>query len=144
MMVYILLHEVLNIGFIILYPSLVLVISGFYLYYHRRLKSENKNLKTIGSIEFTRTGIRKFIGDSLAEFHYSSIKSIELQRHIPALTINESKSGFYTYILVLTFADSHIENLIVSDRPIGKWRDLSITETIKTLKKLILAEIIIK
>lgn len=116
----------------------------FYLYFHRKLKAENKNLKPIGDIEFTQAGIYKHIGDSLTGFSYSSIKSIELQRHIPALTSNESKSGFYTYILSLVFADSHKESFVISDKPLGKWRDLSITETIKTLGKIIPTEIILR
>ncbi len=118
--------------------SLILIITiwGFYLLLYFKLKSENKKIKIIGDIEFTKTCIVKHIGDSLTETTYDSIKSVELQKHIPALTIKESKSGFFTYILSIYFKDSHKETLIVSDRPSGKWQDLSITETIKTLKKL--------
>ncbi len=73
-----------------------------------------------------------------------SIESIELQKHIPALKANESKTGYSTYILSILFKDSHKENLIVSGRPIGKFHDLSITDTLKTLKRIISAEVIIK
>jgi hypothetical protein len=118
--------------------NLILIITlwSFYLLIYLKLKSENKNIRTIGDIEFTRTCIIKRIGDSLTETSYDSIDSVELQKHIPALTIKESKSGFFTYILSIYFKDSRKETLIVSDRPSGKLQNLSITETIKTLKKL--------
>jgi hypothetical protein len=67
-----------------------------------------------------------------------------LTKHIPAINSAESKSGFLTYILSFNFKDAHIENLVVSDRPLEKRRDLSITETIKTLRKLTSVDIILK
>jgi len=132
----IIIHNLLNIGIDEGIWILMLLLGGFYMFFHFKLKSENKKLKSIGDIEFTRTSIIKRIGDSYTETSYDYIDSVELQKHIPALTINESKSGFYTYILSLNFKDSHKETLIVSDLPSGKWQDISITETIKTLKKL--------
>jgi hypothetical protein len=132
----IIIHNLFKIG--IGETSLILLIAlwGFYFLLYLKLKSENKNIRTIGDIEFTRTCIIKRLGDSLTETTYDSIDSIELQKHIPALTIKESKSGFFTYILSIYLKDSRKETLIVSDRPSGKWQDLSITETIRTLKKL--------
>ena len=132
----IIIHNLFNIGIDEGIWILMLLLGGFYMFFHFKLKSENKKLKSIGDIEFTRTSIIKRIGDSFTETGYDYIDSVELQKHIPALTINESKSGFYTYILSLNFKDSHKETLIVSDLPSGKWQDISITETIKTLKKL--------
>ena len=114
----------------------MILIYGFYLLLYLKLKSENKNIKTIGDIGFSKSGIIKQIGDSVTEFKYDSINSIELQKHIPALTLKESKTGYFTYILTIQFKDSHNEIFIVSDRPAGKWQDLSITETIKTINKL--------
>ena len=134
--IFILIHQLFNIGIGETNLILMITLVGFYLFFHSKLKSENENFKTIGDIEFTKTGIIKRIGDSFSENSYESIESIELQKHIPALTISESKSGFYTYILSLNFKDSHKEKIIVSDRPLGKWQDLSITETIKTFKKI--------
>ena len=132
----IIIHDLCKIG--IGETNLIVIITlwGFYLLLYLKLKSENKNIKIIGDIEFTRTCIIKRIGDSLTETTYDSIDSVELQKHIPALTIKESKSGFFTYILSIYFKDSRKETLIVSDRPSDKLLDLSITETIKTLKKL--------
>jgi hypothetical protein len=129
-------HDLFKIGIGEINLILIITLWCFYLLFYLKLKSENKNIRTIGDIEFTRTCIIKRIGDSLTETTYDSIDSVELQKHIPALTLKESKSGFFTYILSIYFKDSHKETLIVSDRPSGKLQDLSITETIKTLKKL--------
>jgi hypothetical protein len=109
---------------------------GFYILLYSKLKARNNKIKIIGEIEFTKTCIKKQIGDSLTEITYDSIHSIDLQRHIPALTISESKSAFITYILSINYKNSHRENFVVSDKPVGKWHDLSITDTIKTIKKL--------
>jgi hypothetical protein len=114
----------------------LLLFGGLFLVLFLKLKSENKKYVTIGNIEFTRRSIIKRIGDSYTETSYDTIESIELQKHIPALTIFESKTGFYTYIISLIFKDSHKDNLIVSDRPLDKMQDLSITETLKTLKNI--------
>jgi hypothetical protein len=142
--IFLFVHELFNISFMKLHLITILVIGGFYCYFYFKLKAENQKIITIGDIEFTKTAIIKHIGDSSTEYSYNSIASIELQRHIPALTAAESKSGFYTYILSLIFIDFHKESLVVSDRPLGKWRDLSITETIITLKKMISAQVILK
>jgi hypothetical protein len=132
----IIVHHLLNIGIDEAIWILMILLGIFYIFFHFKLKSENKKFKPIGDIEFTRFGIIKRIGDSFTETGYDYIDFVELQKHIPALTVNESKSGFYTYILSLNFKDSHKETLIVSDLPSGKWQDLSITDTIKTLRKL--------
>jgi uncharacterized membrane protein YciS (DUF1049 family) len=143
-MIFMLIHQLFGIGFFILFLGSIPAIGGFYLYLYFKLKSDNRKIQTIGDIEFTRTGIKKHIGDSLSEFSYQSIKSIELQKHIPAVTIAESKSGFFSYLLSITFLDLHKETVVISDLPAGKWQDLSITETIKTLKKITKLEIILK
>ncbi len=137
-------QQLLNIGIGIAYLILMILLSGFFLFFHLKLKSENKSFKAIGDIEFTKSGIIKRIGDSFSENSYDSIDSIELLRHIPAMTISESKSGYYTYILLIYYKDANNESIIVSDRPLGKWQDLSITETIKTLKKITPTRINIK
>lgn len=119
----------------------MIVIWTFFLYFHFKLKAENKKIVTIGDIEFTRKGIIKHIGDSAIEFDYNSISRISLKKHIPAVSVNDSRSGFFSYILSIEFKDSHIENMVVSDIPSGKFHDLSITHTLKTLKKIAPADI---
>jgi hypothetical protein len=98
-------------------------------------------LKTIGDIEFTRTEIIKRIGDSITEYNLQSITGLELERHIPSVTAKDSKSGYFSYILRIIFNDSSTESLVVSDKPIDRRQNLSIVETMKTLKKIIKLEI---
>jgi hypothetical protein len=141
---FLILHQLFKLSFLISYTVTIPVLGGFYLYFYHKLKGENKKIKIIGDIEFTRTSILKHLGDSFTEFNYAIIKTIELIPHIPALKAADSKSGFFTYILSLDFKDNHKESLVVSDKPLEESRDLSITETLKTLKKIISAEVIIK
>jgi hypothetical protein len=143
-LLYFTVRQVFNVSFAILYPITMLFIAGFYYYFYRKLKAENQKIMTIGDIEFTRTSIVKHIGDSLTEFKYDSIINIELLGHIPASNPAEGKSGFFSHILTLDFKDSHKERIVVSDRPFGKWRDLSIRETVKTLKMITSCNVIIK
>jgi len=109
-----------------------------------KLRSDNSKIKTIGEIEFSQSGINKKIGDSTTSYPFTSIKKLEIQKHIPAVTIRESKSGFFSYILGITFNDSTQEFVIISDRPIDKKGNLSISETFKTLKKIRPTDIEIK
>jgi hypothetical protein len=108
-----------------------------YLYLYRKLKNEPRKFKTIGDIEFTRTLIKKRIGDSITEYNFESIKEIELEKHIPSVSPKDSKSGYFTYILRIIFYDATTESLVVSDNPIESQQNLSIVDTMKTLKKII-------
>jgi len=138
-----LIHQKFNFG--IDETNLILMIFFLVLLFFlfSRFKFQNNKYKTIGDIEFTTKRIIKRIGDTVSETSYDSIESIELQKHIPALTVAESKSGFYTYILSIKFKDSHKDCLVVSDRPLDKMQNLSITDTIKTLQRINAIKIII-
>jgi len=137
----ILIHQQFNVGIDETNLMLMILFWGLLFLLFRKFKNENNKYKTIGDIEFTRKRIIKRIGDTFSETSYNSIESIELQKHIPALTISGSKSGFYTYILSIKFKDSHKDSIIVSDRPLDKMQNLSITDTIKTLKRIITTKI---
>jgi hypothetical protein len=64
-----------------------------------------------------------------------------LERHIPSETIKGSKTGYFSYIIKILFTDSRKEMLVVSDKPVDSKCDISIVETMKTLKKIIHPEI---
>lgn len=141
--IYLAVREIFNLNFPLSYSITILIVVGITMYFQLKFKSENRKIITIGDIEFTRTSIIKHIADSMTEFSYGSLNSIELTKHIPALKASESKSGFYTYILSLNFKDSHSEKLVVSDKPFEKGIYLSITETVKTLKKISAVEVVL-
>lgn len=118
--------------------------SGFYLYGLLKLGSKTKSLKTIGEIEFTRTGIRKKIGDSITEYKFQSIKKIELQEHFPTTGISGNLSGNFSFILKINFLNSSSESMVVSNQPVDTNLNLTIVETMKTLKKITETEISIE
>lgn len=135
---------ILKIDFNAAFFSLVPLILAIAFFFNHKLKADLKQIKTIGDIEFTRSGITKRIGDSLSEYEFVSIEKLELQKHIPAITPRRNKSGYFSHILKIVFTDNLTESLVVSDEPVDKRLDLSITDTLKTLKKLIHTEIDIK
>jgi hypothetical protein len=103
----------------------------------RKIRSDINNLKTIGEIEITQSGLKKRIGDSLTEYNFKSVKELTLTKHIPATRIKESKSGYFSYILKIVLNDCSEESMVVSDRSVDHNHKLSIAETFKTLKKIV-------
>jgi len=117
---------------------------GFYIYSFHKLGSKVKKMKTIGEIEFTRTSIRKKIGDSITEYKFQTVKKFELQKHLPIVGISGTLSDNFTYILKIIFLNSSSESLVVSSQPIDTRLNISIVETMKTLKQIIEPEITIE
>jgi hypothetical protein len=131
--------EAFNGSFIILLIIVLPISTTLYFILLNKLK--NESFKTIGDIEFTTNHIRKRIGDSFSEYDFHSIKGLELERHIPSITAKNSKSGYFSYILKIVFNNSETESLVVSDKPIDSNQNLSIVDTMKTLKKFIRTDI---
>jgi hypothetical protein len=129
-------------------PVLLLIIIipfiGFYIFYFSKLGSRIKNLKVIGEVEFTRTSIRKKIGDSVTEYYFHTVKKFELQKHLPTVGLSGTLSDNFTYILKIIFLNSSSESIVVSSQPIDTKLNISIVETMKTLKKIIEPEITIE
>ena len=116
-------------------------IFGLLLYRILKLAAKQNKMKSIGEIEFTRSTIKKKIGDSITEYDFQSIEKIELLKHLPAINIFSSLYDNFTYIINIIFYDSQTVSLIVSNFPIDNRINISIVDTIKTLKKFIKAEI---
>jgi hypothetical protein len=117
--------------------TLIPIATGLYVWLHYKLKSDLKRIKAIGDIEFTRSSIKKRIGDSLTEYEFRSIEKLELQKHIPSVNAGGGKTGYFSYILTIIFINSTSESLIISGRPADKRQNLSIENTMKTLKKIL-------
>lgn len=105
---------------------------SLYLYMYVKIKSGIKKIKTIGEIEFTTSCIRKKIGDSVTEYNFGIIDKIELQKHIP----NANKTRYFSHILTIIFKNSSVESLVISDKPSDSHRNLSVLDTMNTLKKI--------
>jgi hypothetical protein len=144
--IYALFMLTLQIGINIIHPNfdlalfLAIPFLGLYIYLYFKIRKRLNKIKTIGDIEFTRTSIRKRIGDAITEYDYQTIEHLELQKHIPAVN-RSSKSGYFSYILRIVFLNSSSESLIVSDKPTDAKRNLSILDTMNTLKKIIQPEV---
>lgn len=134
--------QILHIHYMIIFASFTFILA-FSFYLNSKLKTDLNNIKTIGEIEFTRSHIKKRLGDINIDYDFGLIKELELRKHIPGLSIKDSKSGYFSYILKIVFKNSMTESLVVSDRPTEQNRDLSIVETMRTLKKIIQPEITI-
>lgn len=123
---------------------LIIPIIGLYQFYFSKLRSKIKGIKTIGEIEFTRTSIRKKIGDSITEYKFQAVKKLELQRHLPTVGTSGTLSDNFTYILKINFLNQSSESMVVSSHPINTKLNISIVETMKTLKQIIEPEITIE
>jgi hypothetical protein len=134
--------QILHIHFLIVLSALPLILA-FLFYLNFKLKADIRKIRTIGELEFTRSCIKKRIGDIYVEYDFKLIKELELRKHLPGLSPKDSKSGYFSYILKIVFKNLQTESIIVSDRPIDKKQDLSIVETFRTLKKIIQPEITI-
>lgn len=134
---------ILDIKPYIVFLTLVPPVLGLYIWLHYKLKSDLKRIKTIGDIEFTRSCIKKRIGDSFTEYGFGTIEKLELQKHIPSIDPGGGKNGYFSYILTIIFNNSSSESLIISERPVDNRQNLSIVNTMKTLKKIIEPQITI-
>jgi hypothetical protein len=110
----------------------------------KKMRATIDNIKPIGEIEITQSGLKKRIGDSISEYSFQSIKELKLIKHIPATRIRESKSRYFSYILKIVFHNKQEESIVVSDRSVDHNQKISITDTIKTLKKIVPFEVLIE
>ena len=102
-----------------------------------KMRSQSKNLKKIGTLEFTKSSVKKEIGDLTSSYPYENIESIVLEKHLRALTYTASKSGSLTHIIKIIQKDSTRENFIVSGISLDYGHKISIIETLKTLKRVV-------
>jgi len=121
-----------DLKFLISIPVLIL----FAVLLLRKIKKNNK-LDTIGEIEITQSGLKKKVGDSVLIYNFHSIKELTLTKHMPATSMKESKSGYFSYILKIESTDGNEESLVISDRSVDYNHKLSVLDTVKTLKKIV-------
>jgi hypothetical protein len=100
------------------------------------MRKKTRQIKQIGTLEFTRTMIIKEIGDLKGEYPFDSIIKIEVEKHIKALTVFQSTTGYITYIIRIIKNDMSEEMFIVSERSVGPEKKITLSDTINTLKKI--------
>jgi hypothetical protein len=127
---------------LILFGSLP-VLSLIVYFLLKKIRADIKNLKTIGEIEITQSGLKKRIGDSQTDYNFPSVKKLTLTKHMPGTKISESKNRYFSYILKIEQTDGSEESMVVSDRSEDHDHKLSIADTMKTLKKIVPFEVTI-
>ena len=121
----------------------IIVIIPAAIYITVKVRANNANLKPIGEVEITQSGIKKNIGDVITEFNYQSVKELTLTKHMPSTRLAESKGQYYSYILKIESIDGEEDTFVVTDRSIDQNHKLSVLDTIKTLKKIVHFSVVI-
>lgn len=130
-----LLEKGLNIPGVIYYAIFaVLIIATLFVGF--RIWRQIRQLKKIGTLEFTQTTIRKEIGDLKTEFRLDNILRIEAEEHFKALTAFQSNTGSVTYIIRIIKKDLQEDQFVVSDKSVDFGEKLSIINTLNTIKKI--------
>jgi hypothetical protein len=100
------------------------------------MKKQVNNLKTIGTLEFTKTCIKKEIGDLSTTYDYDNILQIEVEKYLRDLSISSNKNGPLIYILKIINKNSSQDNFIVSNRSLDFRQKIGIIDTLRTIKSM--------
>jgi hypothetical protein len=102
----------------------------------RYFRSRLKTLIQIGTLEFTRTAVRKEIGDLSDTSDYSEISRIELGNFYRDVSLSWNKPGTMTKSIKIVHANHREEAFIISNRSVDFRQKVCIADSLKTLKKL--------
>jgi hypothetical protein len=134
----------LDLNFNAIFLALLPVIIMGYFILLKKVRSNTQNLKQIGEIEITQSCLRKWIGDSMTEYHFHLIRELRLTKHLPATSVKESKGIYFSYILKISLLGNKEESLIISDRSVDHNHKISFADTMKTLKKIVRFDVILE
>jgi hypothetical protein len=94
------------------------------------------NLKPIGTLEFTKTCIKKEIGDFSTSYNYNDMLKIEVVKYLRDLSISSNKYGSSIYILKITNKNNSQDNFIVSNMSIDFRQKIGIMDTLNIVKSM--------
>jgi hypothetical protein len=112
---------------------LLIIITVFVFY---RMKKQVRDLKPIGTIEFTKTSVKKVIGDLETSCTYDSILEIEAGKYLREMTVSVVKNGPSIYIIKIINKDNTQASFIVSNRSTDFRQKIGIIETLKAVRSL--------
>jgi len=118
------------------YIIILFILISITLFFVIKIRKQSKQMLQIGTLEFTKTCIKKVIGDLKTEYDFNKILKIELEQHLQAITVFESKSGYLTYIVKIIQRDFKEDQFIVSEKSIDFGQKISLVDTFKTLEKI--------
>jgi hypothetical protein len=108
------------------------------------MRKQSKDLIPIGTLEFTKTSIKKEIGSLTMTYYYDSILKIEAEKYLRDLSISGNDSGSFTFTIKITNKDLSIGNFIISNRSTDFSQRIQFTDTFKTIKSLTGLEMTLK
>jgi hypothetical protein len=133
-------HNISRMAYFAILSSLILIT----LYFVFKIKRQLKQIKNIGTLEFTKTSIRKEIKDLRSEYPLDKIFRIELEKHIKAISVFGNKRGYMTYIIKIINLDSQEDQFVISELSSDFQQKISIIDTLKTLEKISGLKIVFK
>jgi hypothetical protein len=121
---------------LILYFSILIVIICITAFIIYKMRKQVNNLKTIGTLEFTKTCIKKEIGDLSTSYNYDKILQIQVEKYLRDLSISSNKYGSSFYILKITNKPNSQDHFIVSNMSIDLRRKIGIIDTLNIVKSM--------
>jgi len=100
------------------------------------MRKQVKNLKSIGTLEFTKAFIKKVIGDLETTYSYDNILQIEVEKYLRDLSISSNKNGSSIVIIKILNKDCSQDKFILSNRSIDFKQKIGIIDTLKTVKSM--------
>jgi hypothetical protein len=121
-------------------PVILILITVFLI---KKIRKQSKQMLQIGTMEFTKSSIKIEIEDFKTEYHFDSVQKIEVEKHLQAVTVFESKSGYLTYILKIIHQNLKTDHFILSDRSIDFGQKMGLIDTLRTLQRIAHTNIVI-
>jgi hypothetical protein len=129
---------------LIIYFTIIILFISVTVYAIYNMRKQVKDLKSIGTLEFTKTLIKKVIGDFETTYSYDSILRIEAEKYLRDLSVSSNKNGPSIFIIKIINKDSSQDNYIVSNRSTDFQQKIGIIDTLKTVRSMTGLYMIIK
>jgi hypothetical protein len=121
---------------LIIYYAILVFFISITAYVILRMRKQVSNLKAIGTLEFTKSFIKKAIGDLETTYLYDNVLQIEAEKYLRDLSISSNKNGPSIFIIKIVNKDSSQDYFIVSNRSIDFQQKIGIIDTLKTVRSM--------
>ncbi len=109
-----------------------------------KMRKQSNDLIPIGTLEFTKTSIKKEIGSLTMTYYYNSILKIEAEKYLRDFSISSNDSGSFTFTIKITNKDLSLDNIIISNRSADFRQKILFIDTFKTIKSMTGLDMILK
>jgi hypothetical protein len=101
-----------------------------------KMRKLARGLVPIGTLEFTKTSIRKEIGSLNMTYSYDNILKIEAEQYMRDLSVSGSNSGAQTFVLKITTKDLSQDNFIISKKSTDFMQKFDFSDTFRKVKSM--------